>query len=342
MRLIVGLLAALFIASLPQAEEQGEVMNEAKTTQTLCLGRFLIDVPKDIRIIGQSADYGDSIAVTKATQEQMEAAIRAREQQITAPDSLEYLHKRTPGAKPGSQVLVHRLKDYKFGGLEIGYDLHGYFRLSGNQYRIDGKASYNRVDEAIGEMLATIALAAPLRLSEVPEVPGFCMEGAFFAGEPRPHFEVARIYFQLKRHPDVFVRIYTHTIGEKDPEGMLARVKQRSKTVPAELKWLQKEYEKRQRILREGLHPAGDIQGEETLESIALGDSFSTHSFSWEFPGKPRDIYAPKIVIEMESGTNIESGIVRPTVTDNEAIEIFDAIVNSIRVRPIFNGKSMS
>ena len=66
LRTLIALLVSLLITATAHAQNQGEIMNDTKQTQTLCLGRFLVDVPKDTEMVGQSSEYrGDSVSVTR-------------------------------------------------------------------------------------------------------------------------------------------------------------------------------------------------------------------------------------------------------------------------------------
>lgn len=165
---------------------------------------------------------------------------------------------------------------------------------------------------------------------EIPAAPGFCIDGGFFAGEPDfPHYERALLNFQFKSHPDVRVVIYTETNGEKIDPGLLARID--GKPIPDFLFALNL----RSKVLRRGKHSVGKISAEEHLEAVPTGETFLTHMFFWEASGKPKDLNAPSIVVEMQTGKPTLDGYSRPSLSDRQAIEFFDAIVDSIRLRPV-------
>jgi hypothetical protein len=318
-------------ASMPSKEAIAKEMQELKDkgAQTICLGRFLVDVPKDAVLEGQSYHYINRLAITPATKEQVRQAIAAREREINAPNGYEHVVKKVHGAKPDSLILVRRLKDYKSGEYEIGYNLEGYFWMGGRQYLLKSKASSDKLDLVLNYMLSAIALATPRLDNEIPDIPGFCMEGGFFPGIPQRewHYEEAVYAMRFTNHPDVQVRIHMDMNNDKVDESLLTRMSKF--TVPEEYKGL----DAKARRFRRGQHPVGDRPAEEIVESLVAGDSFYNHQFNWEASGKPEDIFAPNITVVLGSG-NSRGGAIPPSITDAKAIALFDFIVDSIRVRP--------
>lgn len=331
MRTLVSLLATLLIAAAAHATDPGEPMKDASTPRTLCLGRFLVDVPKDVVITGQSSDYrGDSIRVTRrVSQEAFLRFITDKEKMLketahkTEPSLLKHISKSGDGT---SVTLVF----WEAPTTRHVYETELYKWVKGYQFLIKGNASQDKVALAVNLANRTLSELQYRRDGEIPTVPGFCVDGGFFAGEPGfPHYESTFFNLHLKSHPDVRISIDTRTNGEKVGEGLLARVD--GKPTPD----IYKELDKKTKVLRRGKHPVGNIEAEELSEAIPAGETFLTHSLTWEARGKPRDIYAPTIVVDMNTGEGPSGGIVRPSVTDQQAMEIFDSIVNSIRLRPI-------
>lgn len=85
--------------------------------------------------------------------------------------------------------------------------------------------------------------------------------------------------------------------------------------------------------LRNRERPVGPIWGEEIL-TAGTEKGKRAYAFKWEAPGKANSLAEPNInielgVIESAYETNKES-----FATDEEALELWDAIVDSIRLRP--------
>ena len=130
--------------------------------------------------------------------------------------------------------------------------------------------------------------------------------------------------------------MYTDMNGNKMDGGLLARVNN-GKPFPAELQDAAKQI----RSLRKGKHPVSGIDAEEILDAYPTDGGGYSHHFRWEALGKPHSIKEPSIVIELETAT-ADGGMLlaNSSLTDKQAIELFDAIVNSIRLRPTTPGKA--
>lgn len=322
-------LVSLLITAAAHAQNQGEIMNENKQTQTLCLGRFLVDVPKDAETVGQSSEYRwDKVNVMRqVSQEAFQKFILDKEKMLketkheTEPSLLKHISRTGDG---NSVVMIFWRKPNS----GYVYETEVYKWTRGYRFLIKGDTSQDKVPIALEMANRSLTELQYRRDNEIPTTPGFCIDGGFFAGEPSPpHYESSAFHLRLKSNPDVRFSITSQTNGEKIAEGLIARD---AKTpTPAIFKAL----EAQGKMLRRGAHRVGEMDAEEILEALALGEGYLTHQFRWEAGGKPRDIYAPSIVVEMETGKTVTGSITRPTLTDKQAIEFFDSIVNSIRLR---------
>jgi hypothetical protein len=301
-----------------------------KVSRTVCLGRYLVDLPNDAVILGQPYHYVNKFSVSTATPEQVEQAILNRIQKIDEPDGNERVIKVVSAAKPDSKIIVRQLRDTDLFGTTAGYDIEGFFWMSGNQYLVENAADADKLDLALADTLNVIALAQPRADDEIPTDPGFCMDGAFFPDvEPvAQQYESADLYLTFSRHRDVHIDINIDMNGDKVFKNLLTRLHE--EVIEPEFQALVAMTIE----FREGNHSVGAISGEERLQSIIAGDIFYNHSFVWESTGKPNDYYAPNIHVNLSSGDNPGGGIVRPSISDAEAIALFDFIVNSIRLRP--------
>jgi hypothetical protein len=332
--LIRALLIATCIVIHPaHAVNQGEDMKQAM--QTICLGRFLVDVPKEANYIGGMFHYGGSdFTISNTSPEQVHANFEARKHQLNAASSDDSVYKTLQiSTKPITDVVVFRRKRFQVFGRTLGFNLEAYAWSAGKQYLLKSLASYDKLDLALQDLSEVVSSLKPRRPNEFPTEPGFCIDGAYLAGEPgQPHHEYANARFGLKGHPDVWIYMYTDMNGDKEhmDGGLLARVAN-SKALPADLL----EVAKQLRSLRKGKHPVNEIDGEEILEALPTDHGGYSHQFNWEADGKPRSIKEPTIVVELETATADGGGLLsNSSLTDKQAIELFDAIVNSIRLRP--------
>ncbi|MBI5751119.1 MAG: hypothetical protein HZA59_03095, partial [Hydrogenophilales bacterium] len=76
--------------------------------------------------------------------------------------------------------------------------------------------------------------------------------------------------------------------------------------------------------------------------ALPTDHGFFTHHLVWDTQGKLDSAIEPAFYFELATGINPGAGVrhVRPTLTDQQAIKLFDTIVNSIRLRPTTPGKT--
>ena len=330
MRLVLVLLALSISAVTPalHANDKGKTVSAEK--QTICLGRFLVNVPKDAFVVANSSKYRwDSVSVTRASQEKFAQFISEKEKKLRTirhereASLLKHFHRTSDGT---SAVMVF----WQTPETAHVYETEAYKWIRGHQFLIKGDASQDKVATALELANRTLSELHFRHNGEIPTGPGFCIDNGYFLGEPAsPHLEETFVHFRFKSNPDVMVTISTETNGEQLNDGLLARTENRF--IPDAYKELAKGV----KTLRRGRHQVGNIQGEETLDSVPGGETYAVHMFYWEATGKPRDLYAPSIVINLETGETLNAEKRRPSLTDQQAIELFDSIVNSIRIRPI-------
>lgn len=308
------------------------------TMKTICLGRFLVDVPNNASYIGGTFKYRwNRIDIEKvATQSEFLNLISGLEERLrtTKHNSDPSLLKTTVKNPVGNAVT---LAYWKYPYSTIGYEVESYIWRNQKLFAFKGEASRDRLQTALDLANRTLSEFRPRHSNKIPAEPGFCIDSAYFAGEPsQPHDEFARVRFGLKDHPDVWIEIYTDMNGDKMDDGLLARVKAQ-KPLPTDLQ----EIAKKLRSIRMGKHAVNGIDGEEILEAYpANGDGYS-HVFRWEALGKPRSIKEPSIVVEIQTATAEGGGLLKgSSLTDKQAIELFDSIVNTIRLRPTTPGKN--
>ena len=330
MRLTLTFFAALALAMPAAAQSQGDSMKPAPQPNTYCLGRFLVDLPNDAEILAQTAEYRNRTysiekMARRAYQDMlstMEKTLRNSKHKSEASllreisttgdgDSATFIFRETP-----VDAYQYKVQSFKW--------------TNGQVFSLKSYADDDRVGKALENSNRTLSELRYRDPKEIPTEPGFCIERGLFSGEPAmPHYEYAYVHFRLKDHPDVTVTVSTETTMKEGEEGLLDRIDRKSKESALI------ELFKKVQTLRRGNHPVGDIAGEEDLSAAPTGETFSTHMFRWESAGKLKQLYAPGITVEFESGKINIGGYSKPSVSDKQAIELFDSIVNSIRVRPV-------
>jgi hypothetical protein len=239
------------------------------------------------------------------------------------------------------------------GKLVIGYEdfeainglkINGYFRLNNDGVVFN---TYSFVDEKDRTIALIKNVAGRLRRraeDEVPTEPGNCIEYAFLPDESgagkEPRAELVRIGFRLKEFPDTHLSIF---VGPSNP----------NYTQSSSLEWRLDRLEKEQKAgdpnnpllktknLRRGPRQIHDwLNGFEALSrSPERAEIHSINDFAMDFRGVPGDPLKPYAEIQMQTGVadNL-AGATKASLTDEEAIAVWDKITSTIRVRP--TGKS--
>ena len=330
MRLTLTFFAALALAMPAVAQSQGDSMKPAPQPNTYCLGRFLVDLPNDAEIVEQTAEYRNrTYSIEKMARgayqnmlSNMEKTLRNSKHK-SEPSLLREISTTGDG---DSATLIFRETPVD----AYQYKVQSFKWTNGHVFSLKSYADDDRVGKALENSNRTLSELRYRDPKEIPTEPGFCIERGFFAGEPAmPHYERAEVSFRLREHPDVVVNASTWMVMKEDREGLLDRIdRKKGDTALIDLF-------NRIKVLRRGQHPVASMAAEEYLQSIPVGETFSTHMFRWETTGKYHDLYAPEIIVEFRTGKTKDFEERPPTLSDKQAIELFDSIVNSIRVRPV-------
>lgn len=238
------------------------------------------------------------------------------------------LTKATPNEN--TQILGYWANENRSSAVEIS----GYRWISGMRYLVHKRANYDKVERAVSRMGTTISLLQS-REASPPTTPGFCVEHAIFADEGKSGNESLNIRFRLKEYSDIVVDIATNLNAGDPPESLLSRkpgVLSALGVLGATLGGI--------RNIKEGDRKIGEHPGQEWLMKAPNDRGQQAHLFTWEAPGLHADELHPQIRIDLQSG-NSDGGLdPKPvTVTDQQMLQIWDKILNSLRLRPTDGSK---
>ena len=163
----------------------------------------------------------------------------------------------------------------------------------------------------------------PRTFSEIPTGPGFCIENAFFPGEPpaRP-WENASIMVRLHDHPDIHLKFSTETVDPRrsESDSLLFRMN------PGHPPHIPGTYK-----LRFQKRLVGPYLGEEVVSRVTELNETIGHTFQWEAMGPGDSATEPALTLHMVTGFGhppVDSSLPEP-----EALALWDRILNSIRYR---------
>lgn len=311
-------------------------MSAAK--QTLCLGRYLVDLPKNATLIGSRDDRYSGYEVTSFTtsRDTFDRALKEKEKKLS-----ETKHKKDP-------MLLKLSKELKDGKIlaywendfsDVGYILEAHLFSNHIQHTFKTEVIKDRLSAAVIRLENTIQKFIHRAENELPPQDGFCVQNGFIAGQMNAANgdfvqESTAARFQFKSHPDFYIEVSTDSLRGEAEENLLTRWSKAQGSLVGMFATQMASVQK----LRMGAHPVGSLKGEEVLLSLPAEGGGRLHQFTWEVPGKPGLVMEPKIQIVMESGLNPTPNgprKIQASLSNETAMELFDEIVNSIRLRPI-------
>ena len=310
-------------------------------TKTVCFGRFIIDVPASATVVWGNtivpltvSIYPNGIDEVKALAKKFIDELKSEKaiylKNIPLLISVDDMH------QPEGQVVTGYDGFEAIGMLKI----KGYFRLNNDGVVINSRPLMEDQDRAT-TLISSIARRLRQRAeNEVPTEPGNCIENAFLpdsSDDEKNHpGELISIGFRLNEFPDAHFSIQTHPSNPHDPESTsLKRQWKRIKedpTTPEEQKLLANI-----KYFRESPRQIHDWEtGYEVLVRNPDEEGVhSYHDFEVRFTGVPHDPFKPYVDVQFQTGVaDNAAGATKASLTNDEAIAIWDKITGTIRVRP--------
>lgn len=304
-------------------------------TRTVCFGRFLVDIPATaILVYGPAevdapiqyfAGHGGRVAEHLAGR----MAEVERERDFLDNDdvsALPHFGKVIDGEMPGQKIV--------FGSKnQVGYTIHSFIPVENDLFvqhlnsvlpHYDRLTIFNKVAAAIRPRLE----------GEIPTLPGTCIEGAFVPLDQK--YERVTLGVRLLEFADVHFSIEVHKNQMHLPEsGRLELMRQQAEG-EAEQRGFGSFFS-RIKVLRQGLRQQGEWTGFEiATRTPALGANQEAHEFRFQSLGSVDDPLRPFLDVRLDSGVKYDiRASVKPSVTDEEAMELWDRLIRSIRIRPV-------
>lgn len=302
-------------------------------TRTICFGRFLMQIPATATVVYGPAEvetpieyfegHGPRVAehlAERLAEVQKEQEFLLKDDFLTLP----LFGKVIDGAVPGQKIV--------FGSKnQIGYTIYSFVPVGKDlfvQHLNSVLPQYDRI--------ATInKVAANLRFrseDEVPSGPGSCIEGGFVPLDQK--YERVTVGVRLKEFPDVHFSVEVHKNQERLAESGRMELMRAQAQEDAEKRGLGALFA-RIKIFRQEARQLGSWKGMEiATRTPAHDDETETHEFRFQSLGAVNDPLQPQLDVRLDSGVkNDRRAGVKPSITDEEAIALWDKLINSIRVR---------
>jgi len=302
--------------------------------KTMCVGRFLIDIPADAEVSYRGTMIaGWSISTyDNETDGQFASRIQQKEAQLAGKKngrgspSLESTHVVDKNGVRGKIHVFNR-----------EWIPHMPEAMSNETVRVEAmirvhKHSFNLTREFgnDGYLKKLAQLVTQFRSrdeSDIPSESGFCFDGGFIT-EPIMVEQTERttMFVGLNGHPDVSI-VLNMTAGITTAETFLERHDSNA---------AYREYRSRFHLFRRGTRTLNGQAGDELLERVHELNGNYGHKFDWEAAHNKTDsVFTPDMSFELSSGHGQPGTTVDASLTDAQALALWDKMLSSLRVRPI-------
>jgi hypothetical protein len=309
--------------------------------KTVCVGRFLIDLPDEARVSlgGQRID-GVDIDTSDETDQAFWARVAAREAEIRAkPDRLGgnknlesvrdvktdtglvgkiFVHSRT--VTEGDEYSPRGEEHYRYEGITVEALVHA----KGISVDLLSKDFGPEDAEDVPRLVAKLVTNPGNR---IPTEPGYCIDRAYVR-DPLTAKQGERLTMRagLPSHPDIQFMLMMLAGTKPDEKGLLARSAESDAARPLAV---------RMRIskLRAAPRTIAGLTGDELNERFFEENNSIGYSFWWEVNGTEDNVLIPSFSFQMTTGHGNREPV--PTsLSEGAAVALWDKITNSIRFRP--------
>ncbi|MFC3457591.1 T6SS immunity protein Tli4 family protein [Massilia haematophila] len=334
------LAASLYVSAVQSREDMKKVDNMTDRMKTVCVGRFLIDVPAEAQVnlrLGlmdgfEIARHDEPLSTFLMKLSKREAELSAKPNMLgqkNIESSTDVQNQEFSG-----KVLVHsRYRGYSIEKERRVYfetiSVEGYVHKAGATYSFVAKTYDPAQTKLLPTLLAQLAARAE---SEVPTEPGFCISGALIRDPyDRDRSESVAMSATLPGHPDFGILFWTNNAKVKG--GSLLKRHAAAMTPLTRA---------RTRTLREGARTINGYAGEEVAIKVTELNFATVFGFIWEAPGSDDNVLFPHLTLEMDTGMNPRAGgkPVQSSLSEEAMLVLWAKISSSVRLRPANSAKA--
>lgn len=341
--LALSMMLVSFLAnSVQTVQDKQKVAKMTDKMKTVCVGRFLIDLPVEAQVDIQSGFVGgfDIESSDGETEEEFDTRLNELESQVTvgsheeAPPRLETSNVFAVDDVRGKVVVYDRQRGQTMEGSRLveieDVSVTGIVRIQGTSVTAHAK---RRALDVGPRLERTLRQVRPLNPGEIPPEKGFCINRAIVR-DPFEHKgnESVIMFAGLPGHPDVNI-VLSSMAGTDPAPGLLER---HERTMARQSLIMKLAFTH----LREIPRTINGLTGDELVVRVREPNFTTGYSFQWEMVGQQDDLYAPLLLLELESGANPVAGgrPIQSTLSEEAMFDLWERIASSIRVRPSPNG----
>ncbi|KQV51981.1 T6SS immunity protein Tli4 family protein [Massilia sp. Root335] len=318
-----------------------KVMKMTGEMKTVCVGRILIDLPKEaqVELYGQWIEGFDIDAFAESEEAftkrvaAREAEIRAKPDRLGGNKNMEAVSEVKTESGLAGKIFVHSrnvsegtesdgltIERYHYEGVALEAHVHG------NGVSIDLTAKDYDPDLA-ANLPRLVSQLVPNPANRIPTDPGFCLDRAYVR-EPLTAKQGERITMAvgLPGHPDIGINVDTIAGTRPDPRTLLERNAVSRARRPAALNLLATE-------LRAAPRTIAGFAGDELVRQVIESNGVFVYGFEWELNGTEDNVLVPDIRLAMVTGRG-DGGPAPSSLSAPAAMALWDRIASSLRVRP--------
>lgn len=308
-------------------KNQNAYMENAEKKATFCMGRFLIDLPVGSKLSGGNYKYDfTKLEPGKPTSfddfekevEKIESDLKLAEHKYTKKSML----LKSVQLDKNTKLLVAWKTNFSTAEITIS----GYRWDGGNRFLFQRDVDDDKLELGMSRVRDAITRLRSRADNDIPTEPGYCFVGGFIANTHWRNEEIS-LDIDIAGHPDAFVSVWIYPLAShKHDKPLLERM--------GGITQILGNLATSVHVLRQGDRQVDSYKGQEHLASAPNSGGMRGHAFVWETQGEGT-LETPAIKIELTTGHQDDKGNPQKTsLTDKEAMKLWDDILNSFRLRP--------
>lgn len=336
------LLAALLLAlTCTACQTEAHHMNQPRIeklferTKPVCFGRFVVDVPASAQVLQGWQTFNGTLESWPNNNKKLKELVAARVSALNATKHEEVsgtlLRDILDGPTLGSKTIL----SWSSPSATYVTVIQGYLNVPPHGFVYKSGAGVSEGPSLTDETAYLNYVATHLRArapSEVPTEPGVCLDVGFIADDTGKFQEIFGVGFRFPELTDASFSISSNKNAQQGDsfEDRRAEAKKAAMAVPEWSDALNKI-----KTLREGKLRVSQGQGSEALSRRPMKHGEGHwHEFQFEYPGTRFDHHNPPWDATLFTGVErSDAGAVPSSLTDDEAIALWDKLMASVRLR---------
>lgn len=291
---------------------------------TRTIGRHLVNLPADAKLSETYTYNEDELEPLPAKNHRhFDSLVELREEEL----------KRTLHRKRKTPMFIERVNhpngsvtliSWSDPASEVLYLFDTYFFIGSKVVKYSGDVSPTLKQEVLTRRVRLSEEWRELKSGEIPEGIGFVAGDVMLAAK-RFNLESWSLFVKFPDKPRVNFTMYGFAQRVVEP-GLRERAGGATGFLASVLSG--------QSTLRNRARPVGPIAADEILMA-ATQNGRRNYGFKWEAPGKANSLAEPNLIAELLDGIqDPEAGGPNSFKDDDEALALWDEIIDSIRLRP--------